>query len=86
MENTLKRTEQCPDCGSGMLWTQNAWPPDANRDAAYRCANGHVTDPSTTRQCPECGIHDTKLLVDTAGRQEFRCFRCGTSFEVHEGS
>ena len=84
MENTLRRTEPCPTCGSEMLWTQNAWPPDAHRDAAYRCDNGHVADPETTRQCPKCGIHDTKRVTDAEGGERFRCFRCDTSFTIHE--
>ena len=29
-----------------MLWTQNAWADGDNRAAAYRCLNGHVTDPA----------------------------------------
>jgi len=82
MENTLIRSEPCPECGSEMLWTQNVWPVDNNSDAAYRCLNGHVMDPSTTRQCPACGIHDSRLLAEAEGRQSFRCSRCGDSFTV----
>jgi hypothetical protein len=42
-----------------MLWTQNTWAAGDNRAAAYRCLNGHVLDPSMTRECPACGVHDT---------------------------
>jgi hypothetical protein len=50
--------------------------------APYVCADGHAIDPHETRQCPKCGVHDTKLLSDVEGRQEFRCAQCGESF-VH---
>lgn len=82
MENTIIRSEPCPDCGAEMMWTQNAWHPerDGQADAAYRCLNGHVLDPSTTRQCPACGVHDTTLVKSASGRQDFRCARCGQSF------
>jgi predicted RNA-binding Zn-ribbon protein involved in translation (DUF1610 family) len=82
MENTIRRSAPCPDCGAEMLWTQNAWPADRDgaTTAAYRCTNGHVLDPSTTRQCPACGVHDTTLLGSDDGRQAFRCARCGQSF------
>src|SRR3954463_16707091 len=53
--NVLLRTAPCADCGGMMLWTQNAWAHGNNRAAAYRCPNGHVIDPSLTRQCPRCG-------------------------------
>ena len=42
MENTLIRTERCPECAEEMLWTQNAWPRDAHTEAAFRCRNGHL--------------------------------------------
>jgi hypothetical protein len=35
-----------------MPWTQNAWPPDKELEAAYRCKNGHVVDPLHTRNVP----------------------------------
>lgn len=82
MENTLIRSQPCPDCGSEMLWTQNAWPAGGTTDAAYRCLNGHLLDPSTTRQCPECGVHDTTLVDEADGRQNYRCSRCGASFSM----
>ena len=81
MDNTLLRSTPCPDCGAELMWTQNAWPPGAEMSAAYRCRNGHVVDPSTTRQCPSCGVHDTTLLKSVDGRQEFCCARCGQSFK-----
>jgi predicted RNA-binding Zn-ribbon protein involved in translation (DUF1610 family) len=82
MENTIKRTEPCPDCGAEAIWTQDAWrdEPGGEPRAAYRCLNGHVIDPSTTRQCPACGVHDTMLLGTTGGRQQFQCAQCGQSF------
>ena len=81
MENTLIRSQPCLECGSEMLWTQNAWKTGDSGAAAYRCANGHVLDPAKTRQCPSCGVHDTVLLDgDADGRQQFRCARCGTPF------
>lgn len=64
-----------------MVWTQNAWKTGETGQAAYRCENGHVTDPSTTAQCPGCGIHDTALLSAEDGRQQFRCTRCEQAFE-----
>ncbi len=80
-ENTLIRTQPCPECGAAMLWTQNAWPADSHTEAAYRCVNGHVVDPSTTRQCPSCGVHDTTLEeTEAGGRENFRCTRCGAVF------
>lgn len=82
MDNTLFRSSGCPECGSGMLWTQNAWKTDDTGQAAYRCENGHVVDPSLTPQCPGCGIHDAELLSDRDGRQQFRCTRCATAFEL----
>ena len=56
-----------------MLWTQNAWQAADEASAAFRCLNGHVLDPSTTRQCPACGVHDTALLGAAGGRQQFQC-------------
>ena len=81
MDNTLVRSTPCPDCGSEMLWTQNAWQADGAANAAYRCLNGHVVDPSTTRQCPACGVHDTAPIEDAAG-PDFRCARCGERFSL----
>lgn len=80
MENTIRRSTPCPECGEEMLWTQNAWDADSETRAAYRCVNGHVLDPSMTRQCPTCGVHDTTLMDGAEGRQEFRCSRCGHVF------
>ena len=80
MENTIVRSTPCPDCGAELVWSQNAWPPAGETSAAYRCLNGHVVDPSTTRQCPACGVHDTMLLKSVAGVQHFRCARCGQLF------
>ena len=80
MENTLIRSAPCPDCGAQMLWTQNAWPVGGSATAAYRCVNGHVLDPATTRQCPACGVHDTETVNELHGRQQFRCFRCAHAF------
>ena len=82
MENTIVRSKPCSDCGAEMLWTQNAWHADSEGRAAYRCLNGHVLDPSTTRQCPTCGVHDTTLVNDAEGQQEFRCCRCRGVFCV----
>jgi predicted RNA-binding Zn-ribbon protein involved in translation (DUF1610 family) len=82
MENTLIRSEPCPQCGEEMLWTQNAWRSNDVASAAYQCVNGHVLDPDTTRQCPNCGLHDTTRAGGTAGQQEYRCLRCGTVFHV----
>lgn len=82
MENTMVRSSPCPDCGGDMLWTQNVWKTGDSAQAAYRCQNGHVTDPTLTRQCPACGVHDTVLLDDRDGRQHFRCARCPQTFEM----
>jgi predicted RNA-binding Zn-ribbon protein involved in translation (DUF1610 family) len=79
MENTIVRSVNCPECGAELVWSQNAWSAD-HTSAAYRCLNGHVLDPSTTRQCPACGVHDTALLKTASGVQHFRCARCGNSF------
>jgi hypothetical protein len=65
-----------------MLWTQHAWKTGDTGQAAYRCQNGHLLDPAVTRQCPACGIHDTLLLGERDGRQQFRCMRCADVFEV----
>lgn len=82
-ENTLIRSVPCEICGARMLWTQGAWtePADVSGDrfarAAYRCDNGHVLDPATTPQCPNCGIHDTGRLESTGA---CKCHRCQSSF------
>jgi endogenous inhibitor of DNA gyrase (YacG/DUF329 family) len=78
--DALLRTEPCAECGARMLWTQNAWAHDDNRAAAYQCPNGHVLDPRTTRQCPQCGVHDTYALATEAGT--FECTRCRHRFIV----
>ncbi len=78
--DALLRTEPCAECGGMMLWTQNAWAHGDNRAAAYRCPNGHVLDPATTRQCPKCGVHDTQETAPARGT--FECSRCGNRFEV----
>jgi hypothetical protein len=80
MDNTLIRSRPC-QCGAEMFWTQNAWAAHTNKEAAYRCTNGHVIDPATTRQCPGCGIHDTEVAGVVGGREQFRCLRCGNAFE-----
>jgi hypothetical protein len=81
MDNTLIRSSRCRECGEELVWTQNAWPAETNREAAYRCVNGHVIDPATTRQCPACGVHDTAPVGLVRGREQFRCARCGKRFE-----
>ena len=81
MTNALARSEPCPECGAEAIWTQNACQIEGETHAAYRCLNGHVVDPSTTRQCPACGVHDTTIVNDVDGRQEFRCAQCGESFQ-----
>jgi DNA-directed RNA polymerase subunit M/transcription elongation factor TFIIS len=80
MDNTLVRSAPCPKCGGEMLWTQNAWPADAPVTAGYRCLNGHVLDPTMTRQCPACGLHDTERLA-AEEPQQFRCLSCGAVFK-----
>ena len=80
MGDGLTRSQPCPECGAEVMWTQNAWSTKEEAGAAYRCVSGHVIDPATTRQCPKCGVHDTALLSDVGGRQEFRCARCGEAF------
>lgn len=79
MENTIVRSVPCPECGAELVWSQNAWSAHST-SAAYRCVNGHVVDPSTTRQCPACGVHDTTLLKSADGVQHYRCARCGKPF------
>jgi tRNA(Ile2) C34 agmatinyltransferase TiaS len=80
MENTLVRSSRCFECDGDLLWTQNAWKAGETGQAAYRCQNGHVVDPSLTPQCPACGIHDTVLSADEGGHKEYRCTRCAESF------
>ena len=80
MDNTITRSARCPECGSEMIWTQNAWPADAKVEAAYRCRQGHLVDPATTRQCPACGVHDTKVVGVLDGRQQCQCAHCGKAF------
>jgi len=82
MSHGLARSQPCPQCGAEVLWTQNAWKVGNTASAAYVCTNGHALDPDQTRQCPKCGVHDTNLVGDVTGRQEFRCAQCGESF-VH---
>ena len=82
MSYGITRSQPCPQCGAEVIWTQNAWKVGDASGAAYTCAGGHVIDPRETRQCPKCGVHDTVLLSDVEGRQEFRCAQCGESF-VH---
>lgn len=74
-----------------MLWTQNAWSLGPGTDAtagvpitsaAYRCPQGHMLDSATTRQCPECGIHDTEMLEHEAGRGKYACLHCAHQFSV----
>lgn len=64
-----------------MLWTQNAWAHGDNRAAAYQCLNGHVLDPHTTHQCPQCGVHDTHPITSPEDRT-FACNRRGNQFEA----
>jgi predicted RNA-binding Zn-ribbon protein involved in translation (DUF1610 family) len=80
MENTIWRSAPCPDCGAEMLWTQNACHADSETRAAYRCLNGHVLDPSTTRQCPNCGVHDTAFMDSAERGHKLRCSQCGEVF------
>lgn len=81
MDNTLLRSSPCSECGAEMLWTQNAWKTGETGLAAYRCQKGHVVDPSLTRQCPACGIHDTRVEDEREGRQHLRCARCHAAFQ-----
>ena len=80
MENTVLRSRPCAECGAQVLWTQNAWKTGDTGAAAYRCVNGHVIDPAQTRQCPDCGVHDTERLDDVDGVARFKCLRCGRGF------
>jgi len=80
MSDGITRSQPCPQCGAAMLWTQNAWRVGDTASAAYVCLAGHIMAPTETRQCPKCGVHDTILLSDVEGRQEFRCAKCGESF------
>jgi predicted RNA-binding Zn-ribbon protein involved in translation (DUF1610 family) len=80
--NALIRSEPCRECGTEMLWTQNAWRSGDTVGAAYRCANGHVIDPALTRQCPTCGLHDTTRISASDGTQQYRCWRCDKVFEA----
>jgi hypothetical protein len=83
LTNTLIRSEPCRDCGAEVLWTQNAWQVDGRVGAAYRCTNGHVIDPALTRQCPDCGVHDTvRIAVLEDNKQQCRCLRCDKTFEA----
>jgi predicted RNA-binding Zn-ribbon protein involved in translation (DUF1610 family) len=83
MSYGITRSQPCPQCGAEVIWTQNAWKVgETSGAAAYTCPAGHVIDPGETRQCPKCGVHDTVLLSDGEGRQEFRCAQCGEAF-VH---
>ena len=81
MKNAMVRSSPCVECGAELLWTQNAWKVGDTGHAAYCCQTGHVVDPSLTRQCPTCGIHDTVLLEDHDGHQQFRCAACHATFE-----
>jgi hypothetical protein len=81
VDNTLIRSERCGECGGTLLWTQNAWHEGETHSAAYQCPNGHVLDPALTRQCPACGVHDTARIGAADGREQFKCFACGASFE-----
>ena len=79
--NALLRSAPCPECGEPMLWTQNTWARGDNRAAAYRCLNGHVLDPSSTRECPTCGIHDTGIAESSGdGQTTHVCNACGARF------
>jgi hypothetical protein len=78
--NTLLRSEPCAECGAQMLWTQNAWVHGDHRAAAYQCLHGHVVDPSSTRECPECGLHDTRALGHSDQEQSHACNACGARF------
>jgi endogenous inhibitor of DNA gyrase (YacG/DUF329 family) len=80
VENTLIRSKPCAECGAEVLWTQNAWKSGDTGSAAYRCVNGHVIDPAQTRQCPNCGVHDTERLDDVDGLEHFHCTRCAIGF------
>lgn len=80
MKNAMVRSSPCVECDGELIWTQNAWKVGDTGYAAYACQNGHVVDPVLTRQCPACGIHDTVMLEDKGGVQQFRCAACGETF------
>ncbi len=81
--NALRRSEPCAECGEMMLWTQGAWAHGDSRAAAYRCLAGHVLDPATTRECPTCGVHDTRIVEQRGdGRTAHACNACGAAFTV----
>ena len=80
MKNVMSRSSPCVECGGELIWTQNVWKVGEAAHAAYTCPNGHVVDPALTRQCPACGIHDTVLLQDNDGVQQFRCAACREAF------
>ena len=67
-----------------MLWTQNVWAHGDSRAAGYRCLNGHVLDPSTTRECRACGVHDTRIVESSDNGQTTThlCNACGARFTV----
>jgi len=84
-DNTLARSQSCPECGAMMLWTQNVWPDvsTGRKRAAYQCLNGHQLDPATTRQCPHCGVHDTQTIEHaTAEQSSWICNRCAGHFTI----
>jgi len=81
--NILRRNAACAECGAMMLWTQNAWVNGDHRAAAYRCLNGHVIDPAETRECPACGVHDTRIVPQVEpGPTACVCNQCGVEFSV----
>jgi hypothetical protein len=81
--DTLRRSSACAECGTMMLWTQNAWASGDNRAAAYRCMNGHVLDPQLTRECAACGLHDTSVVDGSPGGQtDHLCHACGARFST----
>ena len=81
--NVLLRSEPCAECGEMMLWTQNACTHGDSRAAAYRCPNGHVLDPATTRECPTCGVHDTRIAeLSDDDQTTHMCNACGARFAV----
>ena len=80
--NVLLRSEPCAECGEMMLWTQNAWTHGDSRAAAYRCLNGHVLDPATTRECPTCGLHNTRVVESGDDQSGHVCNSCGARFDV----
>jgi hypothetical protein len=72
-----------PDqCGAEMFWTQNAWRSGDEARGVYRCSKGHLIDPTLTRQCPNCGLHDTTRIDALDGKERYQCFRCGNAFDV----